>query len=384
MKLFRFFILSVLAVSLCGCEYNFALEGLDEGSKLYVQCLAGNSDRTYINIQKAMGVNTSGGSVLPDVESITLKVNGRECPVEKFILPDPPQEESYLGTRTSPAEPVPYDIEEYYILKRYNLWCTDAPIKAGDEVSLQVKAKGMEEASATTSVPQKIVIQEIKAAPRCTTITSFDNTYTQDYMSFDVTLADVSPDDYIGLTIAYKADNIYEYSDGRTESYSYASYSQPINWTEGTGMIDDIQESQGEWIDAYYNNFFIDSYYSRGMQLISGKNLKNGHLVFDCYIPYSSENYSDTYDYDDELGQLVLSGQVHLITECRYQLNLYRVSPEFFRYNKAQYLLRTNYLAELGLSPSTFSYTNLRGGFGVLGSLTCTSTPWYLSPARPE
>ena len=385
MKLRDYIIFALLGICLCGCEYEFPLEGLDNGSKLYVQCIAGNSERTLINVQKAVGVNSTGGNYLPDVESITLKVNGREYPVEKYILPEPPQDDSYLETKTSPPELIlDEDAYEYSILKQYNLWYTDAPIKEGDDVSLQVKAKGMEEVAATVEVPQKVVIQEIKAAPRCTTVTSFDNTYTDTYMSFDISLANVSPDGYYGLVIAYDVNSTYEYSNGHTESHSYKSYSRPIVWEGGTGMIDDIQESQGDWIDSYYNKYFIDSYSREGMKLITGNCLENGHLTFDCYIPFSSETYSDTYDYDDEIGQLVISGQVHVINEARYQLNIYRVSPEFFRFNKAQYLMRSNYIAELGLSPTTFSYTNLKGGFGVLGALTCSSTPWILSPAGPE
>ena len=41
----------ILGCCLSSCDYYFDLEGLDRDSKLYVQCIAGNSDRTYINIQ---------------------------------------------------------------------------------------------------------------------------------------------------------------------------------------------------------------------------------------------------------------------------------------------------------------------------------------------
>ena len=382
MRLLRYILLSVfLAGCLCGCEYYFPLEGLDNDSKLYVQCIAGNSERTYINVQKALGVNSTG-EIMPDVENISLKVNGRECSIEKLILPDPPQQGYYdpeIGYIYREDEE--YD-SDYWTLRRYNLWYTDAPIKDGDDLSLEVAARGMESVSANVKVPQKVVIQEVNAAPRCSTITEFDNTYRMSYMSFDVSLADISADDYYGLCIEMDVTTSYAYFDGHTETYSHKNYGNIITWDSGSGMTD-VLESQGDWIDAYYNNYFIDSYASSGLHLIPGSCLKDGHLKFDCNLEFSSDSISDVCDFDEN-GQLTIVGQVHIKTDSKYKVSIYRVSPEFYRFNKAQYLLRTNYLAELGLSPSTFSYTNVRGGFGVLGALTCSSTPWYQAPAEPE
>ena len=384
MKLLRYILLSVLAASLCGCEYYFPLEGLDDGSKLYVQCIAGNSDRTYINVQKAMGVNTTGGDILPDVESISLKVNGRECSIERLILPDLPDNGYYdpeFGHIYEESED--YD-PDYYTLRRYNLWYTDTPINAGDDLSLEVKARGLEDVSAHTTVPQKVIIQNVTAAPRCTTITGFDVSYTRTFMSFDVTLANTSPDDYYGVKVMLHSDVLYSFDNGSSESYTFDGNGSILNWSDDSGLMGDIQEYQGLWTPAYYNNYFIDSYRGSGIQLISGSNINNGHLQFDCTVEFSSEETSETYDYDEETGEWGPSGHVDIIKDSQYKIVVYRVSPEFFRFNKAQYLLDSNYLAELGLSPSTFSYTNVNGGFGVFGALTGTSTPWYPAPAEPE
>ena len=384
MKLLRYILLSVLAASLCGCEYYFPLEGLDDGSKLYVQCIAGNSDRTYINVQKAMGVNTTGGDILPDVESISLKVNGRECSIERLVLPDLPDNGYYdpeFGHIYEESED--YD-PDYYTLRRYNLWYTDTPINAGDDLSLEVKARGLEDVSAHTTVPQKVIIQNVTAAPRCTTITGFDVSYTRTFMSFDVTLANTSPDDYYGVKVMLHSDVLYSFDNGSSESYTFDGNGSILNWSDDSGLMGDIQEYQGLWTPAYYNNYFIDSYRGSGIQLISGSNINNGHLQFDCTVEFSSEETSETYDYDEETGEWGPSGHVDIIKDSQYKIVVYRVSPEFFRFNKAQYLLDSNYLAELGLSPSTFSYTNVNGGFGVFGALTGTSTPWYPAPAEPE
>lgn len=388
MKLRLPFIFLILGCCLCSCEYNFYPEGLDKGSKLYVQCIAGNSDTTYINIQKAMGIN-SGGEIMPDVESISLKINGKESSIKKYVLPDPPEytypDYPYFETKDSPVEPIYIDDLPYYILKRYNMWYTDAPIKEGDNVSLEVRAKGMEEVSASAKVPQEVVVKEIKASPRCTTITDFDFTYRETYMSFDISLEGASPDDYYGITVMQEQDNILSYDDGRVETYNNKGYGRIINWSESDSEImSELQATGGAWIDSYYNGYFIDSYGANSMKLVSGNILKDGHLQFDCSI-FWSEDHESTYAIFDEVTNMWVDGGSLTVTrDARYKLLIYKVSPEFFRFNKAQYLLETNYLAELGLSPSTYSYTNIKGGFGVLGTLTCTATPWYPAPAEPE
>ncbi|MBP5334879.1 MAG: DUF4249 family protein [Bacteroidales bacterium] len=380
MKQRLIYIFIFLCCCLSGCEYYFEPEGLDKDSKLYVQCIAGNTDRTYINIQKAMGIN-SGGDIMPDVESVSLKVNGRECAIEKFVLPDPPENPYYAATKTSLII-LPQEQEEYYTLKRYNLWYTDAPIKDSDQLTLEVKAKGMEAVSATASVPQKVVIQDVKATPKITTVADFDVTYKEKSMSFDVRIADVSPDDYYGVRIPIEVNTTYTYEDGRSESHSYSAYAGIIN-RSGSGVMDEIQNATGDWTPALYNNYFIDSFGSRNMYLIPGNRIRDGHIQFDCNAYFSSESIRQTYDLDPETG-LASTSYVVISIKGSYKVEVFRVSPEFFRYNKAQSMLENNDLASVGLSPSTFSYTNVKGGFGVLGTLTGTSTPWYQAPAEPE
>lgn len=379
MKLRQLFILLVMGCCLGSCEYYFYPEGLDNGSKLYVQCIAGNSDTTFINIQKAMGIN-SVGDIMPDVEYVSLKVNGQESTIKKYVLPEPP--EVYYGTKDS-ADPYFYQESDnpYYILKRYNLWYTDAPVREGDDLSLTVKAKGMEEVSAKATVPRKAVIQGIDAAPRCSTVTDFDYTYTEKYLHFDINITDASPDDYYGITVKQEQETTVTYDDGKTESYSHTGYGSIIDWSgSDSDIMAELQATGSAWTDAYYNGYFIDSFGAMNMKLVSGSNLKDGHLQFDCNILWSedSDNIYSSFD-----GNSLVEERVHIKRKAQYKLLIYRVSPEFFRFSKAQYLQRNNSLAEYGLSPSTFSFSNVNGGFGLLGGISCTSTPWYPSPFEP-
>ncbi|MBP5795509.1 MAG: DUF4249 family protein [Bacteroidales bacterium] len=382
MKLRQLFIFLVLGCCLSGCDYYFYPEGLDNDSKLYVQCIAGNGDRTYINIQKAMGIN-SVGDIMPEIESVSLKVNGKESHIEKYV-PTPP-DNMVIGTKDSPPEPFyPGENSDYYILRRYNIWYTDAAVKEGDDISLEVKAKGMQEVSATSKVPERVVIKEIKAAPRCSTVTDIDYSYKESFMSFDISLEDYSPDDYYGVTVEQEQETVLYYDDGRTESYSSKGYGRIINWNSSqSDIMAEIQASDGPWTDAQYNGYFIDSYGSGSMKLLPGSYIKDGHLQFDCDILFS-EDSENTYSLLDEDTNSLILRKMTIKRDSKYKVLVYRVSPEFYRFNKAQSLQSANYLAEYGLSPATFSYTNVKGGFGVLAAVSFTSTPWYPAPFEPE
>ena len=240
----------------------------------------------------------------------------------------------------------------------------------------------MESVSASARVPQKVVIQDVKVTPKVTTVTDFDVSYKESYLSFDVSIADVSPEEYYGVRIPIEVNNTYTYDDGRVESYNYSAYAGIINRT-GSGVLDEVQNATGDWTPSLYNNYFIDSFGRRNLYIIPGSRIKDGHMQFDCNGYFSSQGISETRDIDPETGEWII-GHVFINTIGRYKVEVFRVSPEFYRFNKAQSMIEDNYLATVGLSPSTFSYTNIKGGFGVLGTLTGTSTPWYQAPAEPE
>lgn len=59
-----------------------------------------------------------------------------------------------------------------------------------------------------------------------------------------------------------------------------------------------------------------------------------------------------------------------------YRVRVYRLSPEFYRYCLTRYSIDNDDLSSLGWAPSNFAYTNVVGGFGVLGSVCCLDFGW--------
>ena len=64
----------------------------------------------------------------------------------------------------------------------------------------------------------------------------------------------------------------------------------------------------------------------------------------------------------------------------RFKVRLYRVSNEFFRYGVALEHMRSNTLAEAGLAPAAYAYSNVRGGVGVLAAWNVCETGWLTLP----
>ena len=61
----------------------------------------------------------------------------------------------------------------------------------------------------------------------------------------------------------------------------------------------------------------------------------------------------------------------------RYKAVIYRLSPEFFKYAEAQNHLDNNLLAEIGLAPASFAYTNVNGGLGLFAGVSVAETEWF-------
>ena len=66
-----------------------------------------------------------------------------------------------------------------------------------------------------------------------------------------------------------------------------------------------------------------------------------------------------------------------------YMFELFRLSPEFYNYAKAQYLCNFNMLSNFGVSPPNFTYSNISGGLGLVGGIAGVTTDWIPAP-RPE
>lgn len=345
------FICILLSALLSGCTYNFKLDDLDEGNKLYISCVAGDSPRTYINVEMAQAVNSekSKETILSSLESIELTING-------------------TGTELSLRERIPVDEESMYFLDRtndLNLWYTDKPVKPGDVLELKVRAKGMQPVKAQTAVPEKLSIKNLKR-----TIVETKDNFMDSHIDYEVTLDNIASDGYYGVSILLEENRSYshiseDYQD--IHSQTDTMYISPHDYSAVSNLIgEDIGADR--WFETYLDestNTF--TYWSnKRISMIEGKFLKGNTLYF------STDLYDDFFSEETEMEGIYSS------FSCKYRMKVivYRVSPELYRYAKSQYMIDNNYLSEAGLTPANFSYSNIDGGFGVLCSITSCESDW--------
>ena len=63
---------------------------------------------------------------------------------------------------------------------------------------------------------------------------------------------------------------------------------------------------------------------------------------------------------------------------CRYKLKVYRLSPQTYKCIKSRYIAEySDAPLHLGFSPATYVYTNIEGGLGMFGAVSCYESDWF-------
>ena len=184
-------------------------------------------------------------------------------------------------------------------------------------------------------------------------------------VQFRITFADPDgTDDCYGVHVLHKSEYKREHFDEHgaliasevEESYITPFYleadDEPL-MESSTGL-----NSVFELYDDYYQNLYI-----WGDRLVQGKTYTlrmNGYYSADGVWEEEGERRS----------------QLHT-----YKLRLYTLSPEMYRYLKSLNDNANNELGHAGLAPLRNLYTNVEGGFGVLGGCRIVETGWLDNPS---
>lgn len=338
-------IMCMLLPLLCGCEYNFELPGSDDVDKLSLTCVVNGEGRTYLNLELAAPVNKyiTDKKVRADIEMMELKVNGEVCPLRTDTVA--------VGTE----------------LEGLDFWSIERKVLPGDVVSVRARARGTAEVSGETTVPQPIRIRDFSARR--------DTSYTS-YLTLKVDNA--LKEDFYGVEInSISLDSLWVNGELK-RAYETARYIYPSEVSSGQEALIEYG-GMDAYLPAYYNGFTINPSAGSRMYVFSGELFEGDEISFQWYGNNPGTYEYDTVDYErNEDGDWV--EVVHHIRESvtmGFKVDICRVSPDFFRYGRARYIMDNNYFAEYGLSAPSFSYSNIEGGFGICASLTSDSTGWF-------
>lgn len=340
---------------LASCKEEISMDTLDGSPKLVVYCMPTVSDTTYIGVSRSVPVtkyNNTSKLTRVDNAHIDYTVNGQSIVVE------------HVG-------------KGYYrVVGRQ---------KAGDKIALKVQANGFESVRAATTIPQPVPIDDLDynyvrryndLTGRQETFDQITGTFRDDPNSHDHYAVRVKIKCYNGKATLYKGNfkdwHIYynEYLRRLKETkcdstrvemkdsiYYYPQVSprsEPL-----LSPVSGIDENFG-----FTNNFFGNLYIFDD-KAINGK-------TYTLHLDIDPNNQPIMYDKD---GHMLYPNYNFAKA---YQLELLRITPEYYNFLRSLNDLENNDLGQAGLSLIRPMQSNIDGGLGLLGGWSVASSDWKM------
>lgn len=306
------------------CEIPFEIK--DKADPLvFVQCAPSNEDTTFFKMVYASPIGSGAQKVdlLPSM--ISMDCNGKALKIEK----------------------------------KGNLWFILHQFAPGEKVSMRIEGAALKTATCSVFIPEKPIMPDVKF--------SHKKNKKSSYTEFKLIMKEpVERGVYYGMQIYRK--NKLRLGEGEGSMEIEDDLMLSPNPLSGISDVRDID------MDDYCSvNFFkgiIDKGYTAPMSLLTYRQFKDGVYTF-----YISENLFSMLEIPEH--EELPENKVTII-ESRIKIRFYRLSNEFYYYAKAQFLSNFDILANMGLIPANFTYTNVENGLGNLGGLSYVETDWML------
>ena len=319
--------LMLLCLTLISCKDDFDIQKLQDHPRLVVYCFPTDGDTTLVGVAKSLPVASVKGYIdalsREKVDAhIIYKVNGVEQTVKRIAN----EEEAQLFTRSTNSSVLSQLVGQYYVVGKQ---------KAGDKISLQVSAPDFSSVSASTYIPEKVRVE-----------------------LGDVKLEMKSSDGYNSITID-RIEAVFHDNPSSEDYYSVklklqtkeASKSQML-LTENEPLLNNRTKLDDDFgMDNYE---YFDNAYIFNDRTINGKTYTLHLDVHSNSYHYSSYGFS-------------------------YVVDLYKVTPDYYRFLKSINDAQSNSWADVGLMQVTPTYSNVKGGFGVVAGYNISSVSKYFS-----
>lgn len=328
--------LGALCLIVSSCEFDFPLKG-NSDPKIFIECFPCNQDTTFIKVQYAKSLT---GSDAPgkEISAMSLKADGQEIALQ--------EEDGKLFTLYA--------------------------FKPGQEVSITASVPGIEDAVGTTHIPSA----PAKPAITFEVLPKDDTQEERLKVRIDVG-RDVGKEDFLGLQIA--KEKVYT-SEGKDDILisSYMNLSQELSF-------DNIQEIDMDgFCEVSFEKGKMEQYGDHPMYLLTYRQFKNG--VYTNFL--SSVTHDDLWEILPDIDWTQVGEDFdyeaftepyldYHVTKYRLKFFIYNLSDECYYYAKAQYISNFDMLANMGLIPANFTYSNISGGLGNIGGLYCCESDWF-------
>ncbi|HEY9542625.1 DUF4249 domain-containing protein [Prevotella sp.] len=306
-------VVAVAALVLTSCRDHFNVDTLHYATKLVVYCTPTAGDTTLIRVTSSLPVGAKRNN--PPVNDATIE----------YLINDRPQPVENLGGGT------------YRVIARQT---------AGDEISLGVRAEGFAPVSSSTTIPTGVSVGHIECEP------------IRIYDSYD---QETRPELQIRATFTDPAD-----------SHDYYA----------VRIINLQRKVENRWHGAdwgYYDEVELDVYDHPEVHLDSEPVLRRLTTV-DYDFGFDDTPYQHMLLFDDQL----INGQTYTLRlnlptyadPMKYAVELFHVTPEYFRFLRSISDADNNDMARVGLAVISPTYSNVKGGIGYVGGYNRQVTSW--------
>jgi len=348
MKKIIYFI--ILLFTLVSCKDEISLDSINNSDKIVVYCFPTESDTTYMQIARSVPIksysNIIDETAINNAE-INYTVNGITSKIES------------IG-------------KGFYKITGLQ--------KKGDDIAFYVKADGLPPVSAITTIPESVNI--CKPTEKNITLYDQDSESTQQFDQVTATFTDnpnthdyyavrVMVKSYSGHIRGYSKDQTFYYPDLHT--YNNLKNmdnldSAAIIYDDSICNVSDINTSSEELLSpisemndgfGFSNNFYQNMYIFDDSS-INGK-------TYTLHL-----NIASNASYGVSTG----TGYKYYDFDKAYQVQLIRLTPQYYHFLKSLNEIRNNDMAQYGLSQISPTVSNVSSGLGLFGAWITSITDW--------
>jgi len=254
----------------------------------------------------------------------------------------------------------------------------------GDEFSLRVQTSGVAPVSGRTTVPPQVEIRDMAwQRVQVDTIDAVDIRFTLDHAP--------GKEEYYGIQILQHYVIIYR--DGSTEEMDiYGTPGYILTASESVSF--DLED----FMQVNFDGRYLGGADYMPLTLITQKQFEGN--VYKFYLDSFDASILDSIrermpDGDTGVaGGGIVSGDVGpgsdgegfdpdkipVGMKTTYTFTFYRLSREFYLYAKAMFQSNFDFLANMGLIPANFTWSNVEGGLGFVGAANSTTLGPYEFP----
>ena len=336
---YRALCLMLLCMTLNSCKDDFDVEKLQDAARLVVYSFPTEGDTTFIAVTKSLPVSSFKGD--KDVQSsaavdanVIYRVNGTSLPVKRIEN----LEEAKLISKTSNESWLSSLVGQYYAVGKQ---------KAGDKIDVEVSADGFSSVSASTSIPEKVNVEIQKVRLKESSSDKDKYTYVD---KIEATFSDLaSTTDYYSVKVNRKV------TSGKTTYLELITASEPL-LNKNSKINDDFGFDDYEFLDDAY--------------IFSDRTINGQTYTLHLEVPYNSGYWDPSY---------WANASWDCLYGFTYCVDLYKVTPEYYRFlqsvNNTQ-----NTWTDAGLMQITPTYTNVKGGYGVVAGYNAYEASKYIAP----